>query len=126
MGICVHILLPCLILILEIMHNEENNIIVQPADKAKIKHILKVALYLFIVTVLEFMVAFTLDAGALKTAIFVIMTIVKAFYIIFEFMHLGHEAKGLRYMVIYPMILVVWMLVAFLMEGSYIHFERFM
>ena len=108
------------------MHNEENNIIVQPADKAKIKHILKVALYLFVVTVLEFLVAFTIDAGTLKTSIFVVMTIVKAFYIIFEFMHLGHEVKGLRYMVIYPMILVVWMLVAFLIEGSYIHFERFM
>ena len=107
------------------MQSEENKVIPQPADKSKIRHILKVALYLFIVTLLEFLVAFTLPSGTLKTAIFVVMTIVKAFYIVSEFMHLGHEVKGLRWSIIYPMILVVWLMVALLVEGSYIHFERF-
>ena len=107
------------------MSTEENNTVIQPVDKAKVRHILKVALILFVVTVLEFLIAFTLPAGGLKTSIFVIMTIVKAFYIIMEFMHLGHEAKGLRWMVVYPMVLVVWLLVALLTEGSYIHYERF-
>ena len=107
------------------MSTEENNIVTQPVDKAKVRHILKVAMILFVVTVLEFLIAFTLPAGGLKTSIFVIMTIVKAFYIIMEFMHLGHEVKGLKWMVIFPMLLVVWLLVALLTEGSYIHYERF-
>lgn len=105
--------------------SEENKVVVQPVDKSKIRHILKIALYLAIVTFLEFLVAFTLDAGILKTIIFVIMTIVKAYYIVSEFMHLGHEVKGLRWSMIYPMILVVWLLIALFIEGDYIHFARY-
>jgi len=107
------------------MDSEESKVVAQPVDKAKVRHILKVAGILFVVTVLEFIIAFTLGAGGLKTSIFVVMTIVKAYYIVSEFMHLGHEEKGLRWMIIFPTILVIWLIVALLAEGSYINFERF-
>ena len=107
------------------MNTEEKNIVVQPVDKSVIRHVLKVALILFVVTVIEFIIAFTLASGGLKTSIFVVMTIVKAFYIVSEFMHLGHEEKGLRWMIIFPTILVVWLIIALLVEGTYIHIERF-
>ena len=107
------------------MNTEENKVVVQPADPAKVKHLVKIALYLFLVTVVEFIVAFTLGEGGLRTSLFVIMTIVKAFYIVWEFMHLGHEVKSLRWSIILPMILVVWLIVALLVEGSYIHLARF-
>jgi len=103
------------------MITEENNVIVQPVDKAKIKQIVKVAVILGIITAFEFAIAFTLSAGGVKTSIFVIMTLVKAFYIIWEFMHLGHEVKGLKWMIIAPTLFVIWLLVALLMEGSAIH-----
>jgi cytochrome c oxidase subunit IV len=106
------------------MNNEESNVVVQPVDKAKIRHVVKVALILFVVTVIEFIIAFTLGSGGLRTSIFVVMTIVKAFYIVSEFMHLGHEEKGLRWMIIFPTILVIWLIIAALIEGSYIHMER--
>ena len=107
------------------MNTEEKKIVVQPVDKSVIRHVLKVALILFVVTVIEFIIAFTLASGGLKTSIFVVMTIVKAFYIVSEFMHLGHEEKGLRWMIIFPTILVVWLIIALLVEGTYIHIERF-
>lgn len=107
------------------MDTEENNVVVEPVDKAKVRHILKVAIILFVVTVFEFIIAFTLTAGGLKTSIFVVMTIIKAFYIVSEFMHLGHEEKGLRWMIIFPTILVIWLIVTLLAEGSYISLERF-
>ena len=107
------------------MNTEENKVIVQPVDPAKVRHLVKIAVYLFLVTVVEFIVAFTIGAGGFRTSLFVIMTIVKAFYIIYEFMHLGHEVKSLRRSIIMPMILVVWLIIALLMEGSYIHVERF-
>jgi cytochrome c oxidase subunit IV len=107
------------------MNIEENKIVVQPVDKAKVRHLVKIALYLFVVTFFEFIIAFSMDAGGLRTSIFVIMTIVKAFYIVSEFMHLGHEAKGLRWAVIFPLILVVWLLIALLVEGSYINSLNF-
>ncbi len=108
------------------MNTEETNIVVEPVDKAKVRHLVKVALILFVVTVLEFIIAFTVGPGGLRTSIFVIMTIVKAYYIVSEFMHLGHEEKGLRWSIIFPLILVVWLIIALLMEGSFIFSENFL
>ena len=107
------------------MSTEETNITVKPLDKAKVRHLVKIALYLFAITVVEFIIAFTVGAGDFRTIVFVGLTIFKAYYIVSEFMHLGHEAKGLRYMVIYPMILVVWLIVALLIEGDFINSIRF-
>ncbi len=100
---------------------EENNVVVQPVNKAVVKQIVKVAVILGVITSFEFAIAFTLDAGTIKTFIFVIMTLVKAFYIVWEFMHLGHETKGLKWTIIAPPLFVIWLLIASLMEGSYIH-----
>ena len=74
---------------------ETTEIIVQPVDKSKVRHLLKVALILFIVTIFEFVIAFTMESSPLRTSIFIGLTIVKAFYIVSEFMHLGHEANFL-------------------------------
>lgn len=70
-------------------------------------------------TALEFLFAFTMDAGTARNAIFIILTIFKAFYIVAEFMHLKHEAKSLIWSIIIPLALVVWLMVALLAEGSY-------
>ena len=98
-------------------HSEEPQVTVLPPDKAKIKKLWTVAAILGIITAFEFAVAFTMDHGALKTAIFVAMTIVKAAYIVGEFMHLRYEVKILLWSILIPMIFVVWMLVAFVYEG---------
>ena len=70
------------------------------------------------ITALEFAIAFTIDAGLLKTSIFVGMTIVKAFYIVGEFMHLKHEMKSLIWAILIPCIFVVWLLIALMREGG--------
>jgi cytochrome c oxidase subunit IV len=98
-------------------HDHEPQVTVLPPDTAKIRHLWKVALILLCVTILEFVVAFTLAHGHFKVMIFVVMTIVKAAYIVGEFMHLKHEAKVLMWSILIPMVFVVWMLVAFLYEG---------
>lgn len=109
------------------MHTEEtHNIEVQPPNKTKIKKIWTVALILGIVTACEFAVAFLLpvEFRILKVAIFVGMTIVKAFYIVSEFMHLGHEVKSLAYSILIPLIFVVWLLIALIVEGDAILMVR--
>ncbi|MDH5365638.1 MAG: cytochrome C oxidase subunit IV family protein [Cyclobacteriaceae bacterium] len=97
---------------------ETTNVQVIPADKAKIKHIWTVAGILGFITTLEFIVAFTISTGMLKLSIFVVMTIVKAAYIVGEFMHLKHESKVLMWSILLPMIFVVWMLIAFRYEAG--------
>jgi cytochrome c oxidase subunit IV len=105
-------------------HAHEPQVTVVPPDKAKIFHLWKVAGILLAVTILEFIVAFTIGHGAFKTAIFIVMTIVKAAYIVGEFMHLKHEVKILMWSILIPMIFVVWMLVAFVYEGMAISAVR--
>ena len=111
------------------MHAEETtNVQVQAPDKAKIRKIWVTAGILGIITALEFLVAFTvpLDMAVTRVTIFVGMTIVKAFYIVGEFMHLKYEVKVLIWSVLIPMIFVVWMLVAFVYEGMSIYDVRFL
>lgn len=98
-------------------HSHEPEVVVLPPDKEKIKKLWMVALILGILTAVEFIVAFMMPHGAFKTGIFVVMTIVKAFYIVGEFMHLRHEVKVLTWSIVIPMVFVVWMLVAFVYEG---------
>jgi cytochrome c oxidase subunit IV len=98
-------------------HSHEPQVTVLPPDKEKIKKLWTVAAILGVITAFEFIVAFTMGHGPLKTSIFVVMTIVKAAYIVGEFMHLRHESKVLLWSILIPMGFVVWMLVAFVYEG---------
>ncbi|MTI19810.1 hypothetical protein E1176_02125 [Fulvivirga sp. RKSG066] len=108
------------------MHSEESTSVqVQPADKSKIKKIWVTAGILAAVTAVEFLFAFTMDAGVLRTSIFIGLTIVKAVYIVGEFMHLKYEAKVLIWSILIPMIFVVWMLVAFVYEGGALYDARY-
>lgn len=86
--------------------------------KANTKKIWRTFWILLIVTAIEFVFAFTLPRGVLLTVIFVTLTIVKAFYIVAEFMHLKHEVKTLIWSILIPLVFVIWMLVAFMIEGN--------
>jgi cytochrome c oxidase subunit IV len=58
---------------------------------------------------------------SLKTArivIFIVLTLVKAFWIMAEFMHMNHEKKGLVYSIIFPLMFLLWLILAALMESS--------
>lgn len=99
---------------------EISQIEVKPANKSHILKIWKVALLLFIVTVIEFAFAFSLPESWkwMKISIFIGLTFVKAFYIVSEFMHLKHETKVLIWSIILPMIFVVWFVIALIYEGG--------
>ena len=106
-------------------HSDENvHVNVLPPNKEKIKKLWTVAGILGLVTAVEFVIAFTMDTGPTKTFIFVALTIVKAGYIVLEFMHLRYEVKVLFWSILIPMIFVVWMLVAFIYEGMAISTVR--
>ena len=98
-------------------HSQEPQVTVLPPDKEKIKKLWTVAGILGAVTAVEFVIAFTMLHGPAKTAIFVILTIVKAGYIVGEFMHLRYEVKLLFWSILVPILFIIWMLVAFVYEG---------
>lgn len=100
------------------MEQENTHVQVIPEDKEKIKKIWKVAGILAIVTAIEFAFAFGMDAGPIRTFIFIALTIVKAFFIVAEFMHLGHEKKSLIYSILLPTMFIVFLIFILMYQGS--------
>lgn len=57
----------------------------------------------------------------LLNLVFIVLTIIKAAYIVMEFMHLGHEVKGLKWTILLPaVVLIPYLLFILLVEGNYI------
>ena len=57
--------------------------------------------------------------------IFIVLTLVKAGYIVLVFMHLGFEKKSLKWTILLPaFVLVSYLLFIFLSEGSYTYLMR--
>lgn len=108
-------------------HEETRHVTVIPPDKEKIRKLWRVAGILGLITAIEFAVAFLVPHEFQNTRVwlFIAMTIVKAAYIVGEFMHLRHEAKVLIWAILIPMIFVVWLLIALVYEGMAISDLRF-
>lgn len=87
--------------------------------KPNTRHIWKVFFILCGLTAVEFAFAFAMGHSMLRNSIFIVLTIFKAFYIVAEFMHLKHETKGLVWSILIPMVLLIWLLVALISEGTY-------
>lgn len=94
-------------------------------NKAAIKEIVKITVYLSVLTVVELILGFwmmsmPLESGsrlAVKGTI-VILMMAKAFYIVAYFMHLKHEIKNLIMTIVVPLALFVWFIIAFLYDGN--------
>jgi cytochrome c oxidase subunit IV len=105
-------------------HSVEHN---GEKQKPQTKALWKVFWILLILTAFEFAIAFGLPTDQFKFTkiiIFVLMTFVKAFYIVGHFMHLKDEVKSLIWTVVLPAAFVVWLLVALIVEGGYIGFAK--
>ena len=100
--------------------DDVSQIEVKPLNKAKVKLFLRVTLILFLVTLFEFAIAFTVlhDYKWLRIVVFVVLTIVKAYYIVSEFMHLGHERKSLKLSILLPLLFVVFLSNSFIRSAS--------
>lgn len=98
-------------------HQDHAAVHVLPKDKAKISKIWKTAAILALVTGVEFILAFTVHRGPALTSLFVLLTFVKTFYIVGEFMHLKYEVKTLIWSIIIPTLFIMWLILAMLMEG---------
>jgi cytochrome c oxidase subunit IV len=106
------------------IQENKSTLVVSPRDNEKIKKIWKTAGILLAITVVEFIMAFTMDRGFILYFLFIALTVWKAKYIMMEFMHLGDETKPLFYSIIVPLIFLVWLVIALMKEGSDIFLYR--
>ncbi len=88
---------------------------------------LKTIIILAIVTVVEVLVALTGKGYIIEgyhapkflmNSLMIGMSLYKAYLIVFEFMHMKYEARGLMLSVLLPVLLLVWAIIAFLYEGT--------
>jgi len=88
---------------------------------------LKTIIILAVVTVVEVLIALTgkgyIIEGyhapkLLMNTLMIGMSIYKAYLIVFEFMHMKYEARGLMMSVLLPVCLLIWAVIAFLYEGN--------
>jgi cytochrome c oxidase subunit IV len=89
---------------------------------------LRTIILLAIITVVEVLIALAgkgyLFGGALvmpwyiMNLLMICLSVYKAYKIVFEFMHMGYEVRGLALSVLLPTLLLVWGIIAFLYEGS--------
>ncbi len=93
-------------------------------SKKHVKKIWQITGILALITIVEAIIGIMAEdaEGSLKVTrnvIFLILTLVKAGYIVSIFMHLGDERKIFRTAVLTPLILFFWFIVAFLVDGEY-------
>mgnify|MGYP002085546631 CR=1 FL=1 len=75
---------------------------------------------LFLITAVEFLIAFTVgpEMKTVKVTVFIALTILKAFYIMAYFMHLKFEKVGLVYSLLAPTLFVVALIFILLYESA--------
>ncbi len=100
-------------------HSEEEGVKIR-------KNIIKVTLILTAITIFEVFLGSTIkkEPGLVWTLVvigFIVMTIIKAKYIVMEFMHLGQERSNIRKTILIPYIFfVVYMIILIsIIEGGW-------
>ena len=77
---------------------------------------------LLVITVFEVWVSFTSVPKNILLYVFVLLTLVKAYFIVGYFMHLKHERYTLIYSIVLPFALIGYLIAMALAEGVYIGF----
>lgn len=94
-------------------------------SRAVRRKILLVTLLLSVITIVEVLVGIYYSKSHVSSGtwtlikwFYIVLTLVKAGYIVIVFMHLGDERKNLRTTVLLPMLLVVYLIFIALFEGD--------
>lgn len=98
--------------------DENSSVSYEPVNKKKTGKLWRIAGILAIITIIEFIFAILLPRGPLLYFTFIILTLVKAFYIVGEFMHLKGEVKTLIWSIVIPTVFIMWLIAALMMEGT--------
>lgn len=99
------------------IHNQFVEEHVDPKGKALIWRTFWI---LLLITIFEVGISFTGIPKEVLLWIFILLTVVKAYFIVFNFMHLKGEWKALQYAIIMPFILIAYLIFIALTEGNYI------
>ena len=94
--------------------------VIAPANTG---HIWRVFWILLVITTFELIVGMFVapshhDLKTTFAVMYIVLTLVKAYYIVAEFMHLGHETKTLIWSVLLPLVFLIWFIISMFYEGA--------
>jgi cytochrome c oxidase subunit IV len=98
-----------------------NQFIEEHHDPKNVSVIWRTFWILLVITLFEVGIAFTSIPHDILIIIFIVLTIVKAYYIVAFFMHLKHETAPLKYSILLPFVLILYFIVMALAEGVYLN-----
>lgn len=80
---------------------------------------------LLAITIFEVAIAFSpLNKDMLRN-IFIVLTAVKAYYIVFYFMHMKYENKNMKWTIVAPFVfLIIYFIYMMITEANYINWKR--
>jgi len=106
-----------------LMSHHHGESVKSEGSKKQISRIMKITVLLTIITIVEVglgLVGSHLGVPHVVTAtLFLLMTLLKAAYIVKVFMHLGDEVRGMIITVLIPLTLFIWFIIAFLADGGF-------
>jgi cytochrome c oxidase subunit IV len=73
------------------------------------------------ITIFEVAIAFAPIAKDILMVTFIVLTLVKAYFIVAFFMHLKHEKISFAYTIILPFVLIIFLIGMALAEGSFLN-----
>lgn len=107
-------------------NHDTSGVAVPHEDGMSKGRIWKVFFYLLALTALEFFIALALvhkghvQKGLAVNIVYIVLTLMKAYYIIAYFMHLKFEAFSFINIVSIVFVLIVYMIILMLIEGNYL------
>lgn len=109
------------------VHSSSSEITFHPEHTGGTKRIWKIFWVLSVLTLIELGLGYFMYAqhGHLSYTVVIstkiaiaILTLMKAYYIVSVFMHLGDEVRNLIMTIVVPLVLFVWFIIAFLADGN--------
>ncbi len=99
------------------------------SDEEFRKKVKRTTILLSVITIIELAIGlaiYTIHSGENPSHLLVLMfkgvvcilTLAKAYYIVSVFMHLGDEIRNMIMTIVVPLMLFIWFIIAFLMDGN--------
>lgn len=71
------------------------------------------------ITIMDFILYFLLDPSMVKNTIFIVFGVVKAYFVVFFFMHMKYEKTTLVLTILVPVLFILGLIYGLLFEGNY-------
>jgi len=112
------------------MSVEHSNIHAPEHESMTKRKIWQVFFYLLGITALEFFIAlYLIPKGIVSHGVgnfdYIILTIVKEFYIVAYFMHLKFEKFAFKASIVLSLLFIIYFIVLMLIEGNYIYLQSY-